>query len=69
MKHVERRHFFIREMVEERKIRCPFVSAVDNLADFETAQGERLLSHARSHHECVSRVPATGFDVTARPLL
>ena len=36
MKHVERRHFFIRELVEDHKIRVPFVSTVDNLADFFT---------------------------------
>ena len=36
MKHVERRHFFIRELVEDHKIRCPFVRTVDNLADFFT---------------------------------
>ena len=36
MKHVERRHFFVRELVEDHKIRCPFVSTVDNLADFFT---------------------------------
>ena len=36
MKHVERRHFFIREVVEDHKIRCPFVATVDNLADFFT---------------------------------
>jgi hypothetical protein len=36
VKHVERRHFFIRELVEDHKIRCPFVSTVDNLADFFT---------------------------------
>jgi hypothetical protein len=36
MKHVERRHFFVRELVEEHKIRVPFVSTVDNLADFFT---------------------------------
>jgi len=36
MKHVERRHFFIRELVEEHKIRVPFVNSLDNLADFFT---------------------------------
>ena len=36
VKHVERRHFFIREMVEEGRIRVPFVSTVDNCADFFT---------------------------------
>ena len=36
MKHVERRHFFIREAVEDHKIRVPFVSTTQNLADFFT---------------------------------
>ena len=36
MKHVERRHYFIREMVEEHKLRVPFVSTHDNIADFFT---------------------------------
>ena len=30
------KHFFVRELVEDHKIRCPFVSTVDNLADFFT---------------------------------
>ena len=36
MKHVARRHFYIRELVEDHVVRCPFVSTVDNLADFFT---------------------------------
>ena len=36
MKHVERRHFFIRECVENMQIVVPFVSTVDNIADFFT---------------------------------
>lgn len=36
MKHVERRHFFIRECVENMQIVVPFVSTVDNYADFFT---------------------------------
>ena len=36
IKHVERRHFFIRECVEDHKIGVPFVSTVDNIADFFT---------------------------------
>ena len=36
MKHVERRHFYVRELVEENRLRCTFVSTVDNLADFFT---------------------------------
>ena len=36
MKHVARRHFYIRELVEDHVVRCPFVSTVDNFADFFT---------------------------------
>ena len=36
MKHVERRHFFVRECVEHHKIRVPYVNTIDNLADFFT---------------------------------
>lgn len=35
-KHVERRHFFIRDMVEKLELRVPFVRSSDNLADFLT---------------------------------
>ena len=43
-KHIERRHFFVREAVENEKIRVPFVKTVDNLADFFTKplQGDRF---------------------------
>jgi len=36
MKHVDRRHFFVRECVEEHKLRVPYVATADNLADFLT---------------------------------
>ena len=36
MKHVERRHFFVRDMVEKFEIEVPFVRTDDNLADFFT---------------------------------
>ena len=36
VKHIERRHLFIRECVEEGKIRVPFVPTADNVADFFT---------------------------------
>ena len=35
-KHIERRHFFIREMVEDLTLVVLFVRTVDNLADFFT---------------------------------
>ena len=36
MKHVERRHYFVRDMVEKLEIEVPFVRTADNLADFFT---------------------------------
>ena len=35
-KHIERRHYFIRECVENGKLRVPFVPTKDNIADFFT---------------------------------
>ena len=34
--HVERRHFFVRDMVESFEIEVPFVYTADNIADFFT---------------------------------
>ena len=36
MKHVERRHYFVREVVESNRLVVPFVRTSDNLADFFT---------------------------------
>ena len=36
MKHVMRRHFFVRECVENMQIVVPFVNSCDNCADFFT---------------------------------
>ena len=36
MKHVARRHFFVRELVEDGVIRVPYVHTDRNLADFFT---------------------------------
>jgi len=35
-KHIDRRHFYIRELVEAQRIVVPYVNTVDNLADFFT---------------------------------
>lgn len=49
VKHVERRHFFIRELVEEGLIVVPFVSTHDNLADFLTKpQSAKLFFRMRN---------------------
>ena len=36
MKHVERRHFYVRDMVESFEIEVPFVPTKENIADFFT---------------------------------
>ena len=36
MKHVERRHLYVRELVEDHKLRVTFVRTHDNIADFFT---------------------------------
>ena len=35
-KHIERRHFYVRELVEQLRITVPYVATADNLADFFT---------------------------------
>lgn len=35
-KHVERRHFFVRDMVEKLELTVPFIAGEHNLADFLT---------------------------------
>ena len=35
-KHIARRHFYVRDMVEAMQITVPLVSTVDNQADFFT---------------------------------
>ena len=35
-KHIDRRHYFIRELVEDGTLVVPFVRSDDNLADFFT---------------------------------
>ena len=36
VKHIERRHFFVREKVENHELCVPFVRSADNMADFFT---------------------------------
>ena len=35
-KHIDRRHFFVRELVEDHILRVPYVATAENLADFFT---------------------------------
>ena len=61
MKHVDRRHFYVRELVEQHRIRVPFVSTVNNLADFFTkALPPKQFAAMRDRIMNVPGVPATG---------
>ena len=42
-KHIDRRHFFIRELVENGTLRVPFVRSADNLGDFFTKSQPKKL--------------------------
>jgi hypothetical protein len=56
MKHVDRRHFYIRECVENHKLRVPYVATGDNLADFLTkSQPPELFFQMR---DTIMNVPA-----------
>ena len=48
-KHIDRRHYFIRELVEEGRLVVPYVSSADNHADFFTKplQAESFLRMRR----------------------
>ena len=46
MKHVERRHFFVRDMVESLKLEVPFVRTTENWSDFFTKAFDGKKFHA-----------------------
>lgn len=48
LKHVDRRHYFVRECVENMQIVVPFVCSHDNLADFFTKSLCLISSSSRS---------------------
>ena len=48
VKHIQRRHFFVRECVENMQITVPYVNTCDNLADFFTkSQDPKLFFRMR----------------------
>ena len=65
-KHVERRHFFIREAIEEAEICVPFVRSDENLADFFTKPLNATKFHAmRRVIMNEGDVPAVGIAATS----
>ena len=46
MKHVQRRHFFVRDMVETFELEVPFVRTADNIADMFT----KAMKNANDFH-------------------
>ena len=73
-KHIDRRHFFIRECVENMQLRVPYVRTVDNLADFFTkAQSPKVFYAMRNTimnvpaHESPPELPCAACQHAAAP--
>ena len=69
MKHVDRRHFYVRELVENHTLRVPFVSSARNLADLFTKPlagptffplRDKVMNVPEHLREASARVVATG---------
>ena len=57
VKHIERRHFFIREVVENWELKVPYVHTTENIADFFTkVQSPRTFKAMRDR---IMNVPPT----------
>ena len=57
-KHIDRKHYYIRECVEEGRIRVPFVATTDNMADFFTKPlASKIFFRMR---DTIMNVPASG---------
>eukprot|EP00966_Prymnesium_polylepis_P256319 5921212-Prymnesium_polylepis.1 len=54
-KHIERRHFYLRELVEDLRITVPFVATADNHADFFTKALKP--NHFRAMRNVIMNVP------------
>ena len=62
-KHVERRHFFIRDMVEALELRVPLIPTKENPADFLTKPLDKGLFFA--HRDTFMNVRGTGANSTS----
>ena len=54
-KHIERRHFYLRELVEDLRITVPFVATADNFSDFFTKPLKP--AHFRAMRNVIMNVP------------
>ena len=60
-KHVERRHFFIRDMVEALELRVPLIPTKANPADFLT------IHHFQRYHDAPNQVLPTSAHFAPTP--
>ena len=66
-KHIDRKHYFIRECVEDGRIRVPFVSTTDNMADFFTKPlPSKLFFRMRDE---IMNVPSSSSDTLTEQLM
>ena len=55
MKHIQRRHFFVRDMVESFELEVPYVPTADNPADFFTKPMKNA-SHLREFRSRIMNI-------------
>ena len=63
MKHVQRRHFFVRDMVESFELEVPFVHTADNIADMFTKPMRNAADFHRLRRIVVNESPV--LDATS----
>ena len=61
--HVQRRHFFVRDMVESFVIEVPFVPTKDNIADILT----KPMKDAKQFHRLRKMIYERGLTLLAMP--
>jgi hypothetical protein len=64
VKHIERRHFYVRECVENMQLVVPYVNTLDNMADFFTKPLDSKAFHAMRN--VIMNVPVAVVAVPER---
>ena len=62
-KHIARRHFYVRELVEDGTITVPYVNTADNVADFFTKPFGK--SQFRAFRDAIMNIPSGSPDAGA----
>lgn len=63
-KHIERRHFFVRDVVESNQLVVPYVASSENMADFFTKP--LAASDFYRHRKTIMNLPPRSESTVAR---